>query len=149
MRNIDPAIYTRLSITGRAAMAASQLDLALGGFRLCKAADPLDEPEEDISLDRAEQVLAEDPQLVVLEAAISFHGNDRGEVLARVGQLQALVRGPLIREGERWLPAERSEALPEGFEILALASIEQELEALQAAASAAFSAWLGDELDGG
>lgn len=67
-----------LAFTGRSALAAVENNLAGDGvsLTLAKFADAEDGAEHDISLERAESVIAEDPSLVYLEAEVAFFGSE-------------------------------------------------------------------------
>lgn len=65
----------QLPITGRAALDLMTHALDRG-FGLRKLADPVDDMLDDISLDLAEQVIAEDPALVVLVAEFVLAGSE-------------------------------------------------------------------------
>lgn len=132
------------NITGRSAIEAVRHDLAGdSSLSLCRYADPTEEAEDDISVERGEEIAAQDPSLLFLQADLAFYGTDE-ETIACCGELAVIVQSPDLTAA----PAvARREKVPAGFELMQPSSLGADLAVFSAIATTAIAASLRVELD--
>lgn len=142
-------IPTRLlTITGRSAILAVRDSLA-DDLALDKLGDPIEDEEHDIDLDRAAEVVAADPSLIVLVAEIAYFGSEI-ESWARLGELWVRVQTvdpPAAGVDPRApLPVVVRQNIPAGCQPLSQASLGPTLADFAAPAVEAFTAYLRSRL---
>lgn len=138
----------QLPITGRDAIDLVKHALA-EGFILRKLADPTEDAEDDIDLERAAEVIAVDPSLVVLVADIAYFGSEL-ESWARLGELWVRVQTvdpPAAGADPRApLPVAVRQTPPAGCQPLSPASLGTTLDDFAGPAVEAFTAHLRSRL---
>jgi hypothetical protein len=86
----------KFAITGRSALAAVAHDLAGDGasLTLSRIGDPTGDAEDDVSLERAEEIITRDPALLFLVGEVEFWAAEgaRWQMWARCGALQILLQ---------------------------------------------------------
>lgn len=133
------------NITGRSAIEAVRRDLAGDScLSLCRFADPLEDAEDDISIERAEEIAAQDPALVYLQADLAYYGNEE-ETAARCGEIQVLVQSPnLVGTAP---PVARREPVPARLAFIRPSSLGEEIAVFSGIAADALAVFIRAELD--
>lgn len=134
------------NITGRSAIEAVRHDLAGdSSLSLCRYADPTEEAEDDISVERGEEIAAQDPSLLYLQADLAFYGTVE-ETVARCGELQVVVQSPDL-VGTAPPSATREHLAPRMLLVRPSSLAADELAVFSATATTAIATAIRAELD--